>query len=102
MDAVEQLAGEVGTKAACKAMGVSRASLYRRRAAQAAPAMGYKRHPSPPRALSEEERQTVIDILHSERFVDQAHQILSVNPQGTSLRLPISIFRWPSVARREG
>ena len=31
MDAAEQLAPDVGTAAACRAMGVSRATLYRRR-----------------------------------------------------------------------
>ena len=76
MDAVEQLVSEVGTKAACEAMGVSRASLYRRRTRQAAPPVEDKKRPSPPRALSREERQTVIDLLHSERFVDQApHEV---------------------------
>ena len=31
MDAAEELSPEVGTAAACRAMGVSRATLYRRR-----------------------------------------------------------------------
>ena len=31
MDAAEELAPEVGTAAACRAMSVSRATLYRRR-----------------------------------------------------------------------
>ncbi len=34
MDATEKLAPEVGTAAACRAMGVSRATVYRRRSRQ--------------------------------------------------------------------
>ena len=76
MDAVEQLVPEVGTKAACEAMGVSRASLYRRRATQSVPPVEYRKHPCPPRTLSGKETQAVIDLLHSERFVDQApHEV---------------------------
>ena len=71
MNATEQLAPEVGTAAACRAMGVSRATLYRRR------------NPSPetscvrptrrqPRALDEAERRRVLDLLHSPQFVDQS------------------------------
>jgi len=76
MDAVEFLAPEVGIKAACEAFGVPRASLYRRWARGAAPPVEGKKRPSPPRALSMEEKQVVVDILHSERFVDRApHEV---------------------------
>jgi len=66
----EELAREIGKVApACEALGVSRATLYRRR-----------RHPvrvkcpraSPRRALASAERQQVLDELHSPRFVDKA------------------------------
>jgi len=72
MDAVELLVPEVGTKPACEAFGVPRATLYRRWARRAAPPVEQKKRPSPPRALSMEEKQAVVDILHSERFVDRA------------------------------
>ena len=76
MEAVECLAPEVGTKTACEAFGVSRATLYRQRATQAAVPVEGKRHPSPPRSLTVEERETVLDVLHSERFVDKApHEV---------------------------
>jgi len=76
MDAVELLAPEVGTKAACEAFGVSRASLYRQRARSTAPPVERKKRPSPPRALSMEEKQAVVDILHAGRFVDRApHEV---------------------------
>ena len=75
MDAVEVLAPDVGTKSACKAFGISRAGLYRRRAVSAAPRLVKKRS-APPRALSEPEKQDVLVTLHSERFQDMApHEV---------------------------
>jgi putative transposase len=75
MDAVEVLAPDVGTKSACKAFGISRAGLYRRRAISTAPRLVKKRS-APPRALSEPEKQDVIETLHSERFQDMApHEV---------------------------
>ena len=77
MEAVETLAPDVGTKPACKAFGVSRAGLYRRRLIGNAgmPRVANKR-PAPPRALPPEEKQAVLDIMHSERFQDKApHEV---------------------------
>lgn len=71
MDAVEVLAPDVGTKSACRALGISRAGLYRRRAISATPRLVKKRSASP-RALSEPEKQDVLETLHSERFQDMA------------------------------
>lgn len=53
---------------ACRAIGVPRATLYRRRRPRAAVAP----RPSPPRTLTEEERQTVLNVLHDPRFADKA------------------------------
>lgn len=75
MDAVEALAPDVGVKTACRALSVSRAGLYRRRAIDMVPRVVRKR-PAPPRALSELEKQEVLDTLHSERFQDKApHEV---------------------------
>jgi putative transposase len=75
MDAVEVLAPDVGTKSACKAFGISRAGLYRRRTINAVPRLVKKRS-APPRALSEPEKQDVLETLHSERFQDMApHEV---------------------------
>ena len=52
----------------CAALCVPRSSYYRSLQPRKPPA----RRPSPPRALSPEERQAVLDVLHSERFVDKA------------------------------
>jgi putative transposase len=72
MQAARELAAEVGTAPACQALGVSRATFYRR---QAEPCQAIDpaaaAHQSP-RALTSEERQAVLDVLHEERFVDRA------------------------------
>ena len=68
MNAVHEVAPEVGIAAACEAFAVPRASYYRSQL----PPRPLKPRPSPPRALSAEERQDVLDTLHSERFVDKA------------------------------
>jgi putative transposase len=65
---VEKLTAVVGTRRACRALGASPASVYRRRRP---PVPGPRRpRPAPARALSEQERQAVLELLHSERFVD--------------------------------
>lgn len=56
-------------RAVCDALGVSRASLYRRRAAPPRPS---RTRPKPARALSEAECTTVLDTLREPRFVDLA------------------------------
>jgi putative transposase len=65
MAAVGQLAPEVRITAAYEALGVSRASFYRQRSCHVR-----EPKPRPPRSLSASEQQQVLDILHSERFVD--------------------------------
>ncbi|MQL53944.1 IS3 family transposase [Desulfofundulus thermobenzoicus] len=67
----EAAAGSTGIRisAACRALGVARSSLYRRR--RPAPAVAgrvYKCY----RSLTDEERQNVLSVLNSERFMDQA------------------------------
>ena len=69
--AAAELAPTAGTRAACSALGVARATFYRQRAPErSAPAS----RPRPPLALSAPERQGVLDVLHCERFVDTAPQ----------------------------
>ena len=70
MAAAEELAGRIGqTAGACRSIGVSRATLYRGRRPRVEPTGS---RPKPHRALSLAERERVIDVLHSERFVDKA------------------------------
>jgi putative transposase len=69
-EAVTALAPLTGTAAACQALGVPRARYYRARRPRS-PAVPRSR-PVPARALAATERQTVLAVLHSERFCDAA------------------------------
>ncbi|MCA1698344.1 MAG: IS3 family transposase [Actinobacteria bacterium] len=68
--AVAEIEPLLGTAPACRALGASRASLYRRRTTPE-PRPARARPPSA-RALSEGEREAVLDQLRSERFVDSS------------------------------
>ena len=68
MSAALELGDSVGKAVACRALGVPRASLYRRML----PAVPHPIRPTPARALGVAERQVVLDHLHSERFSDKA------------------------------
>lgn len=68
MMAAKECAEEMGIKAACELFEVSRASFYRfEKPGQPKPSRS-----KPPRALSDEERQKVLEICYSERFIDRA------------------------------
>ena len=58
----------VGTAGACRALGASRASVYRRR--QPPRVREHRPRPTPSRALTEPERTAVSEQLNSERFMD--------------------------------
>lgn len=68
--AVEELSPVVGTRPACRALGVAAATVYRRRRP------GKVRPPREKlpskRALSPEERQAVLEVLDSDRFLDHS------------------------------
>ena len=67
--AATSLAPHVGVAPACAALGVSRATFYRRQR----PAPGRQQPRSTPaRALCETEREQVLDTLVSARFVDRS------------------------------
>ncbi len=66
IEAVEELAKSIGVAAACQALGVPRSSLYRARQPEKEPGA----RPTPERALSEEEKVQVRQVLNSERFQD--------------------------------
>lgn len=68
---MKQVAPVVGIRAACDALGLSRATFYRQVHPRARPAASRARA-KPKRALSEAQRQQVLDVLHSEEFVDKA------------------------------
>jgi len=67
--AAEELSRQVGAEPACRALGVSRATFYRHK--RSAPGHQQPR-PTPARALSSAEREEVIEVLSSPRFVDRS------------------------------
>ena len=71
MIAIEAVAVDVDRSAVCRSVGISRASFYRRRHPVGPSTSRSPRAPSP-RALVLVERQAVLDLLHSDRFVDQS------------------------------
>ena len=68
IEAAEKLGKTAGVSQACRVLSVPRSSLYRSRKPQEAPSP----RPTPPRALSQEERTEVRAILNSDRFCDEA------------------------------
>lgn len=70
--ATESLAERIGVAPACEGMGVPRSTLYHRRREAQNPEQVSDARPKPPRALSEKERQKVLDELHHDRFVDKS------------------------------
>jgi len=69
MIACQELSKDVGTAAACKSLDIARPTYYRRLGASGEREAS---RPAPPRSLSAVERQEVLDILHTDRFVDRA------------------------------
>jgi len=68
MATVSELGPRLGIAPTCAALGVPRATYYRRRRPQSAPPARARS----PRALSAGERAGVLDVLHEPRFVDLA------------------------------
>src|SRR5438105_7464235 len=65
---IDETASRHGVAPTCNALGVPRATYYRRKRARLAP----KPRPAPPRALSPEERAQVLTVLHAPQHVDLA------------------------------
>ena len=78
MNAVLQMQPSVGTKAACTSLGLSRATVYRRRSPKV---VTPSRRPSPHRRLNQAERAAILLVLHEPRFVDQAPQEICRSPR---------------------
>jgi putative transposase len=92
-ESVTEIAPIIGTASACRALGASRASLYRRRLPPRV------REPRPrrpaPRALSEVERTGVLELLNSPRFVDcsPAQVWATLLDEGTYLASERTMYR---------
>ncbi len=92
-DTVEELRPIIGTRPACRALGASVATVYRRRnpPERRAP----RPRPALPRALSETERAAVLAELHCERFVDSspAHVWATLLDEGRYLASQRTMYR---------
>ena len=80
MSAAVPMMSKTGITPILLALGLSVATFYRRRT----PARTPEPRPTPPRARSAAERQEVLAVLHSERFIDRApaevvHTLLDEN-----------------------
>ena len=92
MSAARSLAKNVGKRAACEALGVVRSTFYRR----LRPDTGQRQpRPAPARALSEDERKEVYEVLCSPRFVDRspAETVATLLDEGVYLCSERTMYR---------
>jgi putative transposase len=89
--AAAALAIDVGVKPACASLGVSRATYYRRQS----PPRPQQPRPTPSRALSQSEREDVLAVLDSDRFVDSAPEAVhaALLDDGRYLCSPRTMYR---------
>ena len=96
MIGVTELAAQVGARASCEAFGLPRASYYRWMSPSIPeePLQSVVRAPSP-RALSDQEKQGVLDTLHSDRFLDRspAHVVAELLGEGIWLSSERTMYR---------
>ena len=90
---VEELTPLIGTRPACRALGASAATVYRRR--RPPEPRPRRQRPTPERALTGPEREAVLEMLHSERFVDTSPQEAwaTLLDEGTYLCSPRTMYR---------
>lgn len=90
MNAVVALSNEVGVRISCDALAVPRASFYRWKRP-----MGKSNSHLSPLALSQQERQDVLSVLHDQRFMDKAPREIyaSLLDQGTYLCSVRTMYR---------
>ncbi len=70
MTAVTDLAAVTGTRAACRHLGMPHATYYRRLRPRPSTVHARRARTPSPRRLDPEERQLILDIAHSERFIN--------------------------------
>jgi len=108
MEAIASLVPLVGARAACLALGVPRATFYRRRCGHRAPAGAAAPAGAPPRvhprALAADERQAVLDVLHSARFCDAspAETYATLLDEGVYLASERTMYRLLAAAGETG
>lgn len=91
MEALLELPPDIPVAAACRALGASRATLYRRTGRQPI----CKPRPTPPRALRDGEKTHVLELLHSPAYVDRAPRevMASLLAQGVYLCSVRTMYR---------
>jgi putative transposase len=92
-EAIAEIEPLIGTLPACRALGASRAGVYRRR--RAPRVREHRPRPAAGRALSDGERARVLEQLHSERFVDAspAEVWATLLDEGTYLASERTMYR---------
>lgn len=92
MNAATSLVEDLGARAACVGMGIARASYYR--AQQSLTPQHTVRQPRrSPLALSAEEREEVMDVLHSPEYVDVApHTVYAMLLDAGTFMASVSTF----------
>jgi putative transposase len=93
MSALQGLEPTTGIAEACRVLGISRATLYRRRKPRTALSRRSSRRV--PRRLSEAERAKVLDTLHADEFMDMAPAAIHATllDRGLYLCSPRTMYR---------
>ena len=105
MEAIANLIPTVGVQAACLALGVPRATFSRWHRAPVGAAAPTGAPPRVhPRALADDERQAVLDVLHSPRFCDvsPAETYATLLDEGTYLASERTMYRVLAAAGETG
>lgn len=99
MELLQQREPGLPLAVACAAVGFPRSTVYRR--LRPKPARAPRPRPSPPRRLGEAERAAILDVLHSERFVDQppAEVYAALLDEGVFLASPRTMYRLLAAAK---
>lgn len=93
MEIVQQRDPQIPLRTACAAVGLPRATVYRR--LRPRPSSASRARPRSPRRLSDDERARVLEVLHSERFADQppAEVYATLLEEGHYLASPRTMYR---------
>ena len=92
-----ELEAHIPTTTACEVLGRSRATHYRRRRPAPDPVVvTLRRRVAQPRALSEDEQAEVLEVLHSDRFVDESPATVwaTLLDEGRYLASPATMYRF--------
>ena len=72
MDEALRFSQSHGVRAGCQALDLPPSSLYREKLRRERPALDPRPRAASPRALSPPEKEAVVEVLHSQQFIDKA------------------------------